>query len=89
MVRDQIGNSQKGYNLQADSIVSDQMPIDKVNQNNSFHRLEDSYEEKYVSSSLGSDTVMVGAVTAALGSSTSKGSFSAAEYHFKIFSLNL
>ncbi|KAI3714466.1 hypothetical protein L6452_21420 [Arctium lappa] len=113
VVRDQIGNSQKGYQLQADSTVSDQMPIDKVKQNNNllqadstvsdqmpidkvkqnnnllqadstvsdqmpidkvkqnnnFHSLEDSYEEKDVSSSLGSDTVMVGAVTAALGAS--------------------
>ncbi|KVH94043.1 hypothetical protein Ccrd_003900 [Cynara cardunculus var. scolymus] len=69
VVRDQIGNSQKGYHIQADSTVSDQMPIDKVNQNDNFHSLEDSYEEKDVSSSLGSDTVMVGAVTAALGAS--------------------
>lgn len=69
VVRDQIGNSEKGYQLQADSTISDQMPIDKVNQNNNFHSLEDSYEEKDVSSSLSSDTVMVGAVTAALGAS--------------------
>lgn len=68
VVRDQIGNSQKGYHLQADSMASDQMPPDKVNQNN-FHSLEDSYEEKDVSSSLRNDTVMVGAVTAALGAS--------------------
>ncbi|KAJ9538819.1 hypothetical protein OSB04_031552 [Centaurea solstitialis] len=68
VIRDQSGTSQKGYQLEADSTVSDEMPLDKVNQN-SFHSLEDSYEEKDTSSSLSRDTVMVGAVTAALGAS--------------------
>ncbi|KAI3775628.1 hypothetical protein L1987_50209 [Smallanthus sonchifolius] len=65
-VTDQISDSQEGYHLQADSMATDEIPLDKVNQNNLLYS-ED--EEKDVSSSLSSDTVMVGAVTAALGAS--------------------
>ncbi|KAM0018252.1 putative alcohol O-acetyltransferase [Helianthus debilis subsp. tardiflorus] len=58
---DQTSDSQVGYHLQADT-----MAADEVNQNKNLY-IEDG--EKDASSSLSSDTVMVGAVTAALGAS--------------------
>ncbi|KAJ0515665.1 putative alcohol O-acetyltransferase [Helianthus annuus] len=58
---DQNSDSQVGYHLQADT-----MAADEVNQNKNLY-IEDG--EKDASSSLSSDTVMVGAVTAALGAS--------------------
>ncbi|KAK1417442.1 hypothetical protein QVD17_26569 [Tagetes erecta] len=63
-VTDQISDPQEGYHLQADSMASDEIALDEVNQDNYS---ED--KEKHVSRSLGGDTVMVGAVTAALGAS--------------------
>ncbi|MFS7933812.1 putative alcohol O-acetyltransferase [Helianthus anomalus] len=56
---DQTSDSQVGYHLQA-------ADTDEVNQNKNLY-IEDG--EKDASSSLSSDTVMVGAVTAALGAS--------------------
>ncbi|KAL8234764.1 hypothetical protein R6Q59_020864 [Mikania micrantha] len=64
-VTDQISVSERGCLLKSDRMTDDEIHLDEINQNN----LCSEDEEKNVSSSLSSDTVMVGAVTAALGAS--------------------
>ncbi|GKD32264.1 hypothetical protein Tco_1247773, partial [Tanacetum coccineum] len=64
VVRD---HSQEGHHLQADWVDADEMPFDKVKQSDGFYSEDEGYEDEDVSSSLRNDTVMAGAVTAALG----------------------
>ncbi|XP_076925174.1 uncharacterized protein LOC143587900 isoform X1 [Bidens hawaiensis] len=59
-VTNQISDSQVGYHLQAD-----RMAVNEVNQNDNLY----NEGEDTVSSSLSGDTVMAGAITAALGAS--------------------
>nr|XP_043626809.1 uncharacterized protein LOC122598278 isoform X2 [Erigeron canadensis] len=66
---DQIKSSKKGYYLQAGRTFDEEMHHDKVNQNKNLGSEDEEYDEKDLSDSLRNDTVMVGAVTAALGAS--------------------
>ncbi|KAI3789934.1 hypothetical protein L2E82_02741 [Cichorium intybus] len=73
VVGSSLASLRKVFNIAAadhvGSAVRDEVNDSKVNQNKEFDSEDDEYEEEDISSSLGSDTVMVGAVTAALGAS--------------------
>ncbi|XP_071709166.1 uncharacterized protein [Rutidosis leptorrhynchoides] len=63
-------DTQRGNKLQARLNASDKMPLDNVNQNDDLYSEDDEYEDNHASSTLGRDTVMAGAVTAAIGASS-------------------